>query len=1156
MKRFLAILLSVALSCMMIPAYADETSAQEKPQADDLVIGFGENARTLSALLQAGDYAPGRVLVQATSDFGSNSRRSFGASAWEESSLYSFDVQAGHDEPTPFRLSASEPNRVLKLESNSLTTEEMLRRLADAPGVIAAEPDYMMSLVEPEQTALAEPAVFARNRLAARAGIEASTNDPLLDAQWQLSSTARVAGGTNVRDLWRYLGIPGNASLIKEVVVAVIDSGVDYAHPDLRDSMWQNPGNIGLEGEHGYNFFDHNDDPQDIGTHGTHVAGIVAATVNNSIGGAGVAPNAKIMAMRIADKNGLYYTALAVEAYAYMKRAAEGGVPLVAANNSWGSPSFSYIFDAVMDDLYRTEGILSICASGNSSNDHDLIPDNPSNGSPEAIISVNAVDATGALATFSNFGAAGTDLAAPGVAVMSTVPVGGGSIDLEDANTLLSTDDFERDPGLFAFAAMGSPSTVAERTDQVWAGSAPSGHSMKWSIYEAKLGSEESLILGPANVKTAITAPGKTVDDVRYFGFSARMNDNGKTGADRIVHAYVSSTDPAEPWLKVPLDASSVSGNNAWKPCFGFLSEEMRNKVDWENLSIKISRVVVSVEVGMDMEFFVDDVSFASSLSPYSPSSGTSMASPAVAGAVALLAAVFPDEDAATLRARILGGVSRSDKLEGTCTSDGQLDLIKAATDPYPVVDALALASDGSNRATVRGSWFGEEAGRVLLDGQVLQVAAWSASSIEVIMPDSLQTQRRYVKVEHANNAGQTGRRLLITGSHESPSEDESEYFESLTAPDLTSLDLLPLGQFSPWNVVAANGKLYAAGLFLITTGHAPRYQMLSYDPALDSWSVEAALSDAFANPFLLASHGDSLYLFETETAALFRYDPKATTLEKLFDCGAVFVAGGIDNDATALGKLVCDGRSVWICGGYDPSSSGISRQVVRLDLQTGEAELLDPLTEGRTSPAANRVNGRLVIAAGVANLQQTRLVPSVEIAQDSGWELMSLPDGVTSNQSGYVASGVLPAGASVDGVSTVGERMILAGLNGAGYADADTYVFDPTSGSWQTISKKISASKVVFGDGAVLNGAFYVLGADLDSHASVLKRLKFEPPSKPTDGGEEFEDAEKVPGKNMPVSLAATGDPLAARGVFLAMAAIAAVALLGSLRLVKARKR
>lgn len=142
------------------------------------------------------------------------------------------------------------------------------------------------------------------------------------------------------------------------------------------------------------------------------------------------------------------------------------------------------------------------------------------------------------------------------------------------------------------------------------------------------------------------------------------------------------------------------------------IPKDKRDEINWDEFSFKLERTFTSFDDGMDLDFFFDNVALVSDVAPYVYMDGTSMAAPVVTGSCALLAGLFPNDGAEQLRARILGGVKRADALAGTCTSDGQLDVVRAATDPYPVVDALEPAADGTLEATVRGSWFGEDRGR------------------------------------------------------------------------------------------------------------------------------------------------------------------------------------------------------------------------------------------------------------------------------------------------------------------------------------------------------------------------------------------------------------------------------------------------------------
>ena len=463
MKRFLSILLAAALSLMAVPASALADEVSETAGSDNPTVGSGEEARSLDELLQAGDYVPGRVLAHVNDDFAPVSAYSSNGGGWSASNLYTFDPQpeAGAEADVPLARSMPTPEQVILIESGTQSTEDLLRDLADTPGVLAAQPDYVRYIddLETQAKPVEEPA-------AALSADTAPTDDPLIGLQWHLAPTDEIAGAANVETLWGDEGIPGRPWQGKEeVVVAVVDTGVDCTNPDLKDVMWENPGNIGLEGEHGYDYGMGDDDPMDNDGHGTHVAGIIAASVNNGEGVAGVAPNAKIMALRVANESGGFLTSAVLGAYSYMKKAAQARVNLVAANNSWMGAGESPLLTEVMDDLYRSNGVLSVCASGNYAADLDQSLNLPAGAPTDGAIAVNAVDREGRLASFSDYGAAATDLAAPGTDILSTAPQGQGIVDGDDPELTVAFDDFESEDRMFSFQASGDAEPSVSRAE-------------------------------------------------------------------------------------------------------------------------------------------------------------------------------------------------------------------------------------------------------------------------------------------------------------------------------------------------------------------------------------------------------------------------------------------------------------------------------------------------------------------------------------------------------------------------------------------------------------------------------------------------------------------------------------------------------------------
>jgi subtilisin family serine protease len=264
-----------------------------------------------------------------------------------------------------------------------------------------------------------------------------TVNDPSFPSQWSLDNTGQTGGAPDADidapEAWDRARGTG-------VTVAVIDTGIDYTHPDLASSIWTNPGEIpgnGLDDDrngyvddlHGWDFFNNDNVPLDDSGHGTHVAGTIAAAGDNALGVTGVAWGAKVMALKFlgADGTGTLSGAVAAINYATMMRKTHG-VNVRVTNNSWVTDGYS----SVLLDAFRNAGaagILNVAGAGNGGadyvgDDNDAVPLYPANFALDSVISVAATDHADALAAFSNFGAATVHVAAPGVSILSTFPGG------------------------------------------------------------------------------------------------------------------------------------------------------------------------------------------------------------------------------------------------------------------------------------------------------------------------------------------------------------------------------------------------------------------------------------------------------------------------------------------------------------------------------------------------------------------------------------------------------------------------------------------------------------------------------------------------------------------------------------------------------------
>jgi len=211
----------------------------------------------------------------------------------------------------------------------------------------------------------------------------------------------------------------------RDVIVAVIDTGVNWSNPDLNANIYVNEAekngtaevdddnNGCVDDVYGCDFAKNDGDPMDVYGHGTHVSGTIGAMANNGTGVVGVAWNVRILPVRFLNDSGSGTLADAVKSIDY-STAMKANI----MSNSWGGGGFS---QALMDSITRAKdaGILFVAAAGNSSNDNDASPEYPASYQVDNVISVAAQTAKGDLAYFSNYGKTSVHLAAPGANVLS-----------------------------------------------------------------------------------------------------------------------------------------------------------------------------------------------------------------------------------------------------------------------------------------------------------------------------------------------------------------------------------------------------------------------------------------------------------------------------------------------------------------------------------------------------------------------------------------------------------------------------------------------------------------------------------------------------------------------------------------------------------------
>jgi subtilisin family serine protease len=290
--------------------------------------------------------------------------------------------------------------------SGSLSVEKILAQYRSNPIFEYVEPDYIVT----------------KGTISAQATFP---NDPSFNQLWGLHNTGQ-SGGTADADIdapeaWDIQ--TGDPNL----VIGVIDTGVDYNHQDLVGNIWTNPGEIANDGIdndgngyiddiRGWDFAYNDNNPSDVDGHGTHVSGTIAGKGNNGVGVTGVAWNAKIMPLKFLDDTGSGSTSNAIKAINY---ATAKGVKLT--NNSWGGGGYSQaLYDAI--NAAGQAGALFIAAAGNDAKNTDTSPSYPASYNLANIISVASTTRTDALSSFSNYGLTSVDLGAPGSEIYSTTP--------------------------------------------------------------------------------------------------------------------------------------------------------------------------------------------------------------------------------------------------------------------------------------------------------------------------------------------------------------------------------------------------------------------------------------------------------------------------------------------------------------------------------------------------------------------------------------------------------------------------------------------------------------------------------------------------------------------------------------------------------------
>jgi subtilisin family serine protease len=477
--------------------------------------------------------------------------------------------------------------------------------------------------------------------------IFSTPDDPLYSQEWGLHNTGQTGGlaGADIRGPESWDITTGSPT----VVIAVIDTGVDYRHPDLAQNIWTNPGEIpdnGIDDDangfiddyHGWDFGMNDKDPMDVEGHGTHCAGTIGAAGNNAIGVTGVNWKVSIMPLKAVDFHGQFTDSSLIDSinYASMMNAS-----VISA--SWGGNSN----DAAMKEAIEASGALFVAAAGNDGLDNDIIPVYPSGYNSTNVLSVAASDANDSRIPFSNWGKTTVDIAAPGVDILSTRP------DQYMVTNPVFSEDFST---LDRWQNMGKRNWTLNTSSYTSPPSSVATGNFTGTTYYLML-------------KAPVTISGMSNPTLQY-------SLKGLLGSDTNYFLVFASTDNTS---YNALGQTVLTGNPGdWKNYSSSL-------IDYSNKPLYLILAVQPNVAVPGTGIWVDDLVIGNGTDPvprYVTMSGTSMATPHVAGVAGQIKALNPAMSAVEIKNRILSSGDSLPGWQGLTVTGRRLDAFRALSIP------------------------------------------------------------------------------------------------------------------------------------------------------------------------------------------------------------------------------------------------------------------------------------------------------------------------------------------------------------------------------------------------------------------------------------------------------------------------------------------
>ncbi|MRX82280.1 S8 family serine peptidase [Eggerthella guodeyinii] len=1151
--RFAAALCALALALGLVPLAPAAAVAEERDDAPA--------EASVEELLGAGAYLEGEALVVYRSNEGSSRSRSLDAADPLAAAGFSVGESwdfAGADDTSGANALALDEDVpqddaavVARVTKPGADTAALLEELRAMDGVLAAAPNYVhesVGAVEPaergagpasdslfapagEAEASGQPVVEGTGVLSVNGSVAAVTDDPLSALQWALDNDIESDAGDPADSDVDFSAVYELAAAGEENIVAVLDSGVDYNNEDLREAMWENPGDLpgvsGRAGTHGFDFVDGDDEPLPESdsleeSHGTHCAGVIAATSGNGTGVAGVSPNTKIMAFRTngASTGGNVNDGAVLSSYEFLLHAKLAGENVVAASNSW-SGVISPVTEYAINQAGRA-GVLTVFSAGNDDADAGSIADGHItyglSDSPY-ILSVAASSPLGTYATYTNYNETIVDVTAPGSTILSTVAEGAQTYlpavaKLQDNadgapgtrslyyHNMVDFSQVDSGAGILLYGAEGKPAADQNRLSVATGVGLDGRQALKLMVND--MTSSESV-----TITWRIDNPFKnmTWEHAENVCVSALPGVSAGDGiADDSLWALpLLLTDDGYAITDAAYSGGSQDNQS-------LASAHLKNRESFESVkdqdTLRVG-VDLSLSLGASTEnsvsFTVTDfgMGYASSDQAYDYMSGTSMACPLVAGAVGLLASLYPDETALDLRGRIVGGTKASnfasDPVKQT-SSNGTLDLAVAAG--VAADDAVHPNTWGAHEgegasggaALVLEGYALKEATQLSIDGAAVDAALWEADpdGSELVVRDAglLDGARHVVEVEDGT--------AVHKAVYAFPKTDQRLSFErviDLPDPVITG------------EVGFDSGMLIAAADRLFCIDSKGRY-LYAYDPeSADGWTACASPSDA----------GFDLSYFRANSAAAYAdgklymtvfHDEETDDPENPYTLSMGVVTYDIATD-TWDGEVLDFIQSVpGAAGRHFPSpslaslkgciyfsiGSGEDRTIVQYDPATGDGALIDFEEADPQGSFGTLASGRTAPLAAVGDeLRFVGFVPegdgyAMTLGTFDGETFGVLEPGADAPRFGADELDALEGYARQASAAT-GDEIVFAGASADVLGDA--YAVDAATGAWRALDAKAPGDgSAAVSTACFYRGTYYVLAASTSADGAPTTAL------------------------------------------------------------------